>query len=270
MHSDHCGFRATILGCGSSGGVPRLGGYDGSGDWGNCDPLNPKNKRRRCSLFVERIDKTGKTQVLIDASPDVREQLLSAKTGTLDALILTHDHADHIHGIDDMRMIAFNKKAVLPVWASESTAQSVFQRFEYAFKTEKRYHQILEIVIIREKFTISGSGGDIVIHPFDVIHGPTKTLGFRIGDLVYTPDVAEIPDASWDTIFGCQCWIVDALRYRPHPTHSHVEQTLSWIRRSQAERAILTNMHCEIDYDTVCKEIPDNVTAAYDGMMIAF
>lgn len=258
-------LRFTILGCGSSGGVPRLGGH-----WGDCDPENPKNRRRRCSLLVERISDAGTTSVLIDTSPDLREQLLGAGIGRLDAVIYTHAHADHVHGIDDLRMIVFNMRARLPVWADPPTQSALLERFSYAFVQPQgsTYPPILDMNRIEGDVTIEGAGGAITFHPFSVPHGGMDALGFRMDDVVYLPDVAQIPEALWPELDGLDLWIVDALRRDPHPTHSHLAQTLEWIDRARPKRAILTNMHIDLDYETVLAETADHIQPAFDGLTV--
>lgn len=255
----------TILGCGSSGGVPRLGGL-----WGACDPNNPKNHRRRCSLLVERVNSKGTTRILIDTSPDMRAQLLDAGVGTLDAVIFTHGHADHVHGIDDLRMIVFNRKARLPVWADGPTQERLLAGFGYAFTQPEGspYPPILDLHTIDGPVSISGNGGTIDFRPFHVDHGAIDSLGLRVKNVAYLPDVAEIPEVSWSAVSGLDVWILDALRRTPHPTHVHLEKALEWIERAQPVRAILTNMHNEMDFEEVARDTPTNVEPAYDGMRI--
>lgn len=257
----------TILGCGSSGGVPRLGGH-----WGDCDPENPKSRRSRCSMLIERETEAGKTTVLIDTSPDMRAQLLNANIGNLDAVIYTHAHADHVHGIDDLRMIVFNMRKRLNVWADGPTQDALFSRFGYAFvqPAGSPYPPILDMHTIKGDIAISGAGGTITLTPIKVNHGSIDALGFRVGDLAYMPDVAEIYDDAWLQLQGLDCWILDALRRAPHPTHSHYENSLKWIAQVAPRRAVLTNMHIDLDYDTVCNDTPDHITAAYDGMSITY
>jgi phosphoribosyl 1,2-cyclic phosphate phosphodiesterase len=258
-------MRFTILGCGSSGGVPRLGGH-----WGDCDPENPKNRRRRCSLLIERESAAGTTTVLIDTSPDMRSQLLDAGVGRLDAVVYSHAHADHTHGIDDLRMIVFNMRGRVQVWADRPTQVDLFARFGYAFVQPdgSPYPPILEMNTIEGDVAIEGPGGAICLTPIEVDHGPIDALGFRVGDVAYLPDVAEIPDASWALLKGLDTWIVDALRRTPHPSHAHLEKTLGWIARAAPRRAVLTNMHVDLDYATVSAETPEHIAPAYDGMIL--
>lgn len=259
-------LRFTILGCGSSGGVPRLGG-----NWGDCDPSNPKNRRRRCSMLVERIAESGTTRVLIDTSPDMRAQLLDAEVGHLDAVLFTHGHADHVHGIDDLRQIVFNRKERLDVWADGPTQERLYSGFGYAFTQPEGspYPPILDMHTIVGDVTITGAGGDIVFTPFKVGHGTIDALGFRIKGLAYLPDVSEIYDDAWDSLRDLDIWVLDALRRSPHPTHSHLAQALEWIETAAPKRAVLTDMHIDLDYDTLLDETPAHIEPAYDGMRLS-
>ena len=258
----------TILGCGSSGGVPRLS--DQGGDWGVCDPGNPRNARRRCSLLVTRHDAGGETRVLIDTSPDLRSQLLDAKVGRLDAVVYTHAHADHVHGLDDLRMIVFNMRKRLPVWADGATADALLARFGYAFvqPAGSAYPPILDLHTITGDVSITGEGGTITLSPFEVEHGNIDALGFRIHGLAYLPDVSAIPEKAWESLQNLDIWIVDALRRTPHPTHAHLARALEWIERARPKSAVLTNMHIDLDHDAVALETPDHVAPAYDGMTL--
>ncbi|MEQ6247664.1 MBL fold metallo-hydrolase [Sulfitobacter sp. HNIBRBA3233] len=260
-------MRITILGCGSSGGVPRLGG-----NWGACDPQEPKNARRRCSALVERITDAGTTTVLIDTSPDMRAQLLDAGVGRLDAVLYTHAHADHVHGVDDLRMIVINMRKRVPVWADTPTREALLDRFGYVFIQPEgsSYPPILEMNEIDGDVTIDGPGGALTFSHFLVPHGGMDALGFRVNDVAYLPDVATIPDAVWPQLEGLRCWIVDALRRDPHPTHSHLAQTLDWIERAAPERAVLTNMHNDLDYATLVDETAAHIDPAFDGMQLRF
>jgi phosphoribosyl 1,2-cyclic phosphate phosphodiesterase len=260
-------LRTRILGCGSSGGVPRLGGR-----WGACDPNDPRNRRTRCSLLVERIEGGQTTRVLIDTSPDMRAQLLAAEVGELDAVVYTHAHADHVHGIDDLRMIVFNRGSILPVWADSDTSRALKSRFAYAFKQPKGslYRPILDLNRIDGAFSIDGPGGAIPFQPLPVQHGRMVALGFRMFGLAYMPDVSDIPETVWDQLGGLDCWILDALRRKPHPTHTHLARSLEWIERAAPRRAVLTNMHNDLDYATVAAEVPENVTPACDGLVLEF
>jgi len=262
-------IRATILGCGSSGGVPRLGGR-----WGDCDPGNPRNRRRRCALLVEREGLEGITRVLIDTGPDLVPQLLDAGIGEIDAVVYTHAHADHIHGIDDLRQIVFNTGNRMPVHADAETAEALMSRFGYIFETPpgSSYPPICRMNLITGPVEITGAGGTIRFLPFEVDHGDTTALGFRIpsegGGLVYLPDVLDIPEAAWPAILGTEIFICDALRRKPHPSHAHLALTLSWIARSGCAQGVLTNMHIDLDYDDVMAETPENVIPAHDGLVL--
>lgn len=263
--TDEIEFR--ILGCGSSGGVPRIGNR-----WGDCDPENPKNRRSRCSALVTRHGSEGTTRVLIDTTPDMRSQLIEAGVGELDAVLYTHSHADHVHGIDDLRQVVFNTGQVLPVWADGDTCDQLLARFGYAFVQPKGspYPPILELNTIEGEVTIDGAGGPLSFSPFTVKHGSIDALGFRTGDVAYLPDVSEIPEAAWPYLENVSCWVIDALRRTPHPTHAHLQKALDWIARARPDRAILTNMHIDLDWATVEAETPDNVTPAWDGLTLRF
>lgn len=259
--------RVTILGCGSSGGVPRLGG-----DWGACDPADPRNARRRCSILLERFGPEGVTQVLVDSSPDLRCQLLDAGVGLLDAVVYTHAHADHTHGIDDLRMVVYNRRSRLPVWADAETGETLTSRFGYAFRTPpgSDYPPILDLRPIAGAFAVDGLGGPLIFDPIRVTHGRIEALGFRVGGFAYLPDVSQIPEQAWPLLEGLDLLVIDALRYRPHPTHAHLALTLEWIERARPRRAVLTNLHNDLDYATLAGEIPPGVTPAHDGLALDF
>lgn len=263
---------ATILGCGSSGGVPRIGGH-----WGECDPTNPKNRRRRCSMLVTLEGPHGLTRVLIDTSPDMRDQLLDAGVSQIDAVVYTHSHADHVHGLDDLRQLSFNARARIPVWADGATQDALLSRFGYAFvqPAGSAYPPICNLRAIDGPFDVSGPGGTLTFRPFEVAHGNIDALGFRVGTgntlpLAYLPDVSEIPEPTWDELHNLDCWVLDALRRTPHPTHAHLALALDWIARARPRRAVLTNMHIDLDHTDVDRETPAHVTPAHDGMELTF
>lgn len=260
-------LKLTILGCGTSGGVPRIGNH-----WGACDPANPKNRRRRCSLLAERTGPDGETAVLVDTSPDLRQQLLDCGAGWIDGVLYTHDHADHSHGIDDLRMVSFNGHRRVHVYYDAATGKLLHSRFAYCFQSPpgSEYPAILKGHEIRagEKVKILGAGGAIEALPFRQIHGSGETLGFRFGGIAYSPDVSDLPEESLKALEGLDVWILDALRYTPHPSHLSVEQALSFIARVKPKHAVLTHMHVDLDYETLKRELPDGVEPAYDGMVL--
>jgi len=258
---------ATILGCGSSGGVPRIGGH-----WGDCDPDNPRNTRRRCSLLLEREGPGGTTTVLIDTTPDLRAQLLGTGTSRLDGVVYTHSHADHMHGIDDLRMVVINMRQRVRVWAEPATQDALISRFGYCFVQPEGsdYPPILEMNTLDGPVSIDGPGGTITLAPFEVDHRSVPTIGLRIGPLAYSPDVRHMTPEAWAAVEGLECWILDALRRTPHPTHVHLSEALEWFERARPAQGVLTNMHIDLDYDTVEAETPEYVTPAFDGMRMTF
>jgi phosphoribosyl 1,2-cyclic phosphate phosphodiesterase len=259
----------TILGCGSSGGVPRIGN-----DWGKCDPLNPRNRRRRCSALVTKSGAGGETRVLIDTSPDLREQMLSTEIKDIDAVLFTHEHADHTHGIDDLRAFFLMRRARVQVWADDATGRMLTTRFAYCFYAPpgSDYPPILNLNSIEagKPIEIKGAGGSITALPFEVHHGTIDALGFRIGGMAYTPDIDGVPAGSIAALENLDLWIVDGLRRAPHPSHWNLPQTLEWIARLKPKRAVITNMHQDLDFDTLVRELPASVEPAYDGLELAF
>jgi phosphoribosyl 1,2-cyclic phosphate phosphodiesterase len=257
----------TILGCGSSGGVPRPGL-----GWGACNPDNARNRRRRCSMLVEQHSEAGITRVLIDTGPDLREQLLDADVNALDGVLYTHEHADHIHGIDDLRPLVIHRRKRMDVWLDEPTSRAVHGRFGYCFMTPpgSTYPPILteHRLVPGAPVTVQGQGGPLTGLPFQVDHGDIPALGFRFGDAAYTPDVKALPEAALPALAGLDLWIVDALRWTSHPTHFSVADALHWIAELKPRRAVLTNLHADIDYDDIRSKVPANVDIAYDGMRI--
>jgi phosphoribosyl 1,2-cyclic phosphate phosphodiesterase len=256
-----------ILGCGSSGGVPRLGGADGAGEWGACDPAEPKNRRSRCAILVRQ----GAAKLLVDTSPDMREQLLAARVANLDGVLITHDHADQLHGLDDLRVLTLLNKRRIDLWSDTRGLLGVRAKFDYCFQTPpgSDYPPILNAHEIPEPFREFSVAG-IPVLAFGQGHGRIRSLGFRFGPVAYSPDADMLDAAAFAALAGVECWIVDALRHTPHPSHAHLARTLEWIARVKPKRAILTNMHVDMDYATLKAELPPGVEPAYDGMELAF
>jgi phosphoribosyl 1,2-cyclic phosphate phosphodiesterase len=260
-------LRFTVLGCGSSGGVPRpaLG-------WGDCDPSNPKNRRRRTSLLVERLGASGVTRALVDTSPDLREQLLTAEVDWLDGVLFTHEHADHTHGIDDLRALVISKRRRIDVYMDEQTAKALHARFGYCFRSPpgSEYPPIVTEHRLEpyRPITIPGEGGPIIAVPLLQEHGSISSIGFRFGDLAYSCDLSGLPGATVAALDGVEVWLLDALRYRPHPSHFSVEDALHWIERVRPSRAILTNLHSDLDFEQLSAKLPPRVEPAYDGLTI--
>ncbi len=256
----------TILGCGSSGGVPRA-----DGEWGVCDPDEPKNFRMRCSLLARRLGKGPQTTVLIDASPEMRIQTARASVKRMDAVLLTHDHADQVHGLDDVRAFYIRQRARIPCWMDQATHATMLRRFGYIFEGEGGYPAICNAEGIPAHgvpWEVDGPSGAIPVVTFDQDHGGVRSVGYRFGGVAYSSDVVGLDDAAFEALAGLDVWIVDALRRHPHPTHAHLERTLEWIARAKPRRAILTNMHIDLDYQELLAELPQGVEPAYDGMVI--
>jgi phosphoribosyl 1,2-cyclic phosphate phosphodiesterase len=260
-------MKFTILGCGSSMGVPRpaLG-------WGACDPNNPKNRRRRTSLLVEQHGPNGVTRVLVDTSPDLREQLLDTDVPWLDGVLITHEHADHTHGIDDLRALFVKKRRRLDVYATEETAKVLLERFGYCFRTPpgSEYPPIANDrrIVPGAAVTIDGEGGSITALPILQKHGDIASLGFRFGKFAYSCDLNDMPPESTRALAGIEVWVVDALRHQPHPSHFSLSDALSWIEKIKPGRAILTNMHSDLDYEALRSQLPPHVEPAYDGISV--
>jgi phosphoribosyl 1,2-cyclic phosphate phosphodiesterase len=254
-------MRVTMLGSGPSWGVPRL-----DGDWGACDPTNAKNRRRRVSILVEE----GGASVLVDTSPDLREQMLDARIKRIDAVLFTHSHADHTHGIDDLRSVNRMMGKPLPIYADPLTMKELRERFRYIFTpidptaTNMYYKPAVEPHEIAGPFTVAG----IPVVPFIQDHGFTKSLGFRFGRFAYSTDAFALDEAAFAALAGIEVWIVDCIRRTPHPTHSHVAQTLDWIARVKPRRAIFTHMDQSLDYASLQRELPAGVEPGYDGLVI--
>jgi len=254
-------MKVTILGSGPSGGVPLIGN-----DWGACDPGNPRNRRRRASILVQDRDAT----LLIDTSPDMRLQLLDAGIDRLDAILFTHAHADHCHGIDEVRALNRSMGEPMPIYASDETLAELRRRFAYIFRPQDPaagavfYKPALIPHTIDGPFEVAG----VAVRPFVQDHGFSKTLGFRFGALAYSTDVVALDEEAFAALEGVEVWIVDCYRRTPHPTHTHLARTLEWIGRVRPKRAILTHMDRDLDYDTLCRELPAGVEPAFDGLII--
>jgi phosphoribosyl 1,2-cyclic phosphate phosphodiesterase len=256
----------TILGCGSSMGVPRV-----ALGWGVCDPNNPKNRRRRCSLLVERRNAQGqRTRVLVDCSPDLRMQLLDTEVDWLDGVLITHEHADHTHGIDDLRPLFVNRRQRVEVYLDEPTSRAMEARFGYCFVTPpgSEYPPIAieKRLVAGQPVTIDGQGGSIEVMPVLQDHGDITSLGFRFGNVAYSADIKSLPAESVAALGGLDVWIVDALRKAPHPSHFNLDEALEWIARVNPKRAILTNLHSDMDYAALRAQLPPTVEPAYDLM----
>lgn len=259
----------TILGCGSSGGVPRVGM-----GWGACDPAEPRNRRRRCSILVEkrREARDAATTVLVDTSPDLREQLLDSDVRHLDAVLFTHEHADHTHGIDDLRPLVLKMRRCIDVYLDERTSEQVRARFGYCFITPpgSDYPPILveHRLTSGREVRIDGPGGPLAALPFRMVHGNIDALGFRFGGLAYASDVSAMPEEAKALLRGLDLLIIDALRYTPHPSHFSLAEALALIEEVAPQRAVLTNMHTDLDYATLRGQVPAHVEPAYDGMTL--
>ncbi len=255
-------MRVTVLGCGPSAGVPMVGCACAV-----CTSAQPRNRRLRSSILVAE----GETQILVDSAPDLREQLLTNKISRLDAIVYTHGHADHLHGLDDLRSINHLMNRALPAYGDEATLTELRSRFGYAFNNSGQrngfwYQPKLEARPIRGPFRV----GELDILPFAQSHGVMReaTVGFRFGNFAYSTDVKEIPDEGFKALEGVQVWLVDCLSERPNPAHSDLKQTLEWIARAKPRRAILTHMNHSLDYDALVAKLPEGVEPAYDGMVI--
>ena len=245
-----------MLGSGTSSGVPRVGG-----DWGRCNPANPRNRRRRVSVLVSH----GDTRILVDTSPDLREQLLDAGIADVSAVLFTHDHADHCHGIDDLRPIFHRRRKRVPCYMDAPTLATLTRRFDYVFDGHDGYPAIADAYLAEPAMRF----GEVTVRPILQGHGPITTLGFRFEAqgraIAYSTDLDSVPEASWPLLRGLDLWVVDALRREPHPTHSHLAQTLGWIARARPREAWLTHMDQSMDHDELLAELPPGVSPGFDG-----
>jgi phosphoribosyl 1,2-cyclic phosphate phosphodiesterase len=259
-----------MLGCGSSPGTPRV-----TGDWGACDPDNPRNRRSRAAAMVELIaPHGGTTRAIIDTGPDFRQQMLSAGVTWLDSVVYTHGHADHIHGIDDLRSFVLDRRRLIEIHADDLTMARLKQGFGYCFETPEgsSYPPILlpRRIDHDRSFGIEGEGGSLVFQPLPQIHGDIVSLGFRIGPIAYCPDVSDFPAPTLAHLEDLELLVLDALQYRRHPSHLSLDESLAWIERLKPRRAILTHMHIPLDYETVQAVTPANVDVGYDGLVAEF
>ena len=262
-------LEVTILGCGSSGGVPRA-----DGEWGACDPADPRNLRTRCSLLVRRrgTGPEAETTVLVDAAPDLRLQTAQAGAKRLDAVLLTHDHADQVHGIDDVRAFFLRQRTRIPCFMDAATERSMIRRFDYIFQGEAGYPAICDVRPLPAhgvRWTVEGPSGAIPVVSFDQDHGGIRSVGYRFGGVAYSSDVVNLDAAAFEALADLDVWIVDALRWRPHPTHAHVARTLEWIAQVRPRRAILTNLHIDLDYEDLARQLPEGVEPAFDGLRVS-
>ncbi|MDX9689883.1 MAG: MBL fold metallo-hydrolase [Alphaproteobacteria bacterium] len=251
-------MKVTILGCGGSAGVPMIGN-----EWGNCDPNEPRNVRLRSSILVEDKDQV----LLVDTSPDMREQLLRADIKDLTAIFYTHAHADHCHGIDNIRTVNWMTRKPMPVYGNEVTIKELTHRFEYIFQSgtpDKFYRPAVEVYIIQGPMDF----GDIHVTTYPLKHGRDICLGYRFNDFAYSTDVSEINEAAFEALRGVKVWVVDAVREEPHHSHAHLERTLEWIERVKPAKAYLTHMNQTMDYCSLRAKLPHHVEPAYDGLVI--
>lgn len=255
-------MKITILGCGASAGVPLVGCTCGV-----CLSTNPKNKRTRVSLLLE----VNETRILIDTSPDLHQQALRHDIRSVDAILFTHAHADHLHGIDDVRSFNFHREASIPAFGSVSTMQEIHERFRYAFLPPKpeygwfRPCLTVETVVPGQKFTVK----DVEILPFRQLHGQVDSLGFRVGNFVYSTDVKAFPEESEHHLRDIELWVLDCLTdERPMPTHADLDLVMEWVDHYKPQRTVLTHMSHALEYDDVNRRTPSSVEAAYDGMAL--
>jgi phosphoribosyl 1,2-cyclic phosphate phosphodiesterase len=258
-------LKITVLGCGPSTGVPRVGNI-----WSNCDPSNPKNRRRRASILVERIGAHGVTAVLIDTGPDARQQMLDANIEKLDGVLYTHAHADHLHGIDDLRALFINSGNRVAVYSDAATLDKIEQSFSYVLQpiAGGLYPAVLDHHLIQadQPVEINGEGGPLTVWPVLQVHGDIHSLGFRFGSFLYSSDINAVPEVSeWHFEF-VETWMLDALRYKPHPSHYSISDAIEAARIRGVKNSILTHMHGDLDYDTVMTATEPSVIPAFDMM----
>lgn len=259
-------MRVTLLGCGGSAGVPQIGGEDGCGAWGVCDPAEPRNRRSRTAAMVEDA---GGGRLLIDAGPDLRHQFLSCGIATIDAVAFTHAHADHVLGLDELRIVNRLTGVALPAFADAQTLALLRQRFDYAFLPPTPpgfFRPALYGRTVTPGETVEMAGMPVGIFRQD--HRVMETLGFRIGRFAYSTDVVAMPEDSLLALQGLDTWVVGCFQRRPHPVHAHVAQVVEWAARLKPRRTVLTHMGTDMDYAALCRDLPAGIAPAHDGMVL--
>ena len=258
--------RVTILGCGGSAGVPQIGGTDGRGDWGACDPAEPRNRRTRSSIVIE--SSTGE-RLLVDTSPDMRMQLLACGVPRVDAILFTHAHADHVLGIDDVRILNRLVNRPIDAFATPRTLAELDKRFDYAFQSWTQpyfFRPVLTPRAIEPGQTVETSG--MQVHVFEQDHGFLPTLGLRIGGFGYSTDVATLDDSAFEVLAGVDTWVVDCFQRQPHKTHANLDQVLEWADRLKPRRVVLTHMGYDVDWAWLRQRLPPHMEPAHDGMTL--
>ena len=260
-------LQITVLGCGASAGVPRIGGADGGGDWGACNPANPRNRRSRCAIVVE----DGTSRILVDTGPDLRQQLLAAGLAAIDGVFWTHGHGDHLNGIDELRQLNRLMNCAIPVWSNRATISLIEQTFPHVFAPLPPNAGYIKPTLVPQILSPPESVaiGTMDWRVFAQDHGfGVESLGFRIGNFAYSTDLVRLDSQAFDLLQGVDCWIVDCLQLAPHPTHSHLAQSLEWIERVGAKQAFLTHLDIGFDYDELKNQLPSHIAPAYDGLVI--
>ena len=256
-------MKVTLLGCGGSSGVPLANGTPG-GHWGNCDPQEPKNRRMRASVFLETQGK----RILFDTSPDLREQILRFGIGGIDAVLFTHSHADHCHGIDELRVMRYAQQASIPAYMDRKTHQELLLRFEYVFESSHKDHALYPALMDDRAFDGPFEAVGVPVTPFVQDHGNVHSMGYRIGDFAYSTDAVRLSDEAIEILQGIDLWIVDCLRFEPHPTHAHFDRTMEWIEAVRPKRAVLTHLNHSVDYHVIKERCPPSVEPGYDGLVM--
>ena len=257
--------RVTLLGCGGSAGVPQIGGADGFGDWGACDPNEPRNRRTRSSIVIEQDG----SRLLVDTSPDLRQQFLACGIGTIDGILFTHAHADHVFGIDEIRIVNRNVGRPLDAYATERTLQELDRRFDYAFKEWQQPYFFRPVLVPRQvapdaRTTMAG----IELQLFEQDHGFMPTLGMRVGGFGYSTDVVRLSEAALGALEGVDTWVVDCFQRKGHNTHAKLDQVLIWVDKLKPRRTVLTHMGHDIDWAWLKRQLPDSVEPGWDGLVL--